>query len=93
MRTGDRHIDFFADDEIKVCFSEDSFNEILTIGFWIKDSVYDTKNDCAVIPADKLKIAYDEDGYDEDVVKKVKKLNPDYLEIRKVRERSLHYAV
>ncbi|MDE7477634.1 MAG: ATP-binding protein [Lachnospiraceae bacterium] len=93
MRDKNKYIDFFSDEEISLCFSEDGFNEILTIGFWIRDSIYDVKKDCAVISADKLKIKYDEEGYDEDIVDKVKKLIPDYLEIKKVREKNLHYAV
>lgn len=86
------NIDFFSEEEISICFAEDDYNEILTVGFWIKDSEYDVKNNCAVIAAGKLKITYDED-YDEERVKKIKKLIVDRLEIKKVREKSLHYAV
>lgn len=50
------------------------------------------KEDCAVIAAERLKITYDEE-YDEERVRKIKTLIVDRLEIRKVRERSLHYAV
>ena len=42
--------------------------------------------------AEKLRITYDED-YEEEYVRKVKKLIVDRLEIQKVREKSLHYAV
>lgn len=87
-----KQVDFFLDEEISICFSEDDYNEILTVGFWIRDSVYDVKNNCAIIGADKLKISYDED-YEEVFVEKIKELVPDYLAIKKVREKSLHYAV
>ncbi|MEZ3473994.1 MAG: ATP-binding protein [Lachnospiraceae bacterium] len=92
MRIENKHIDFFTEEEIIACFSDDGFNEILTVSFWIKDSTYDVKEDCAVIAAERLKITYDEE-YDEERVRKIKTLIVDRLEIRKVRERSLHYAV
>ncbi|NDO50687.1 AAA family ATPase [Lachnospiraceae bacterium MD335] len=92
MRIDDHNMDFFQNEEISVCFSEDDYNEILTVGFWISDSEYDIKNNCSVIAGEKLKITYDE-NYDIDKVEKVKKLVVDRLEIRKVRERRLHYAV
>ena len=92
MYVRNRNIDFFNDEEISLCFAEDDYNEILTVGFFIQDSEYDVKNDCAVIPAGKLKITYDED-YEEELVNKIKKLTVDRLEIRKVREKKLHYAV
>ena len=92
MRIENKHIDFFAEEEITACFSDDGFNEILTVGFWIKDSTYDVQGDCAVIAAERLKITYDEE-YDEERVIRIKSLVVDHLEIRKVRERSLHYAV
>lgn len=75
-----------------MCFSGDDYNEILTVGFWIKDSTYDVKSNCAIIGADKLHIRYDED-YEEIYVEKIKELVPDHLAIKKVREKSLHYAV
>ena len=92
MYVGNRNIDFFQDEEISVCFSEDDYHEILTVGFWIADSEYDMKSNCSVISGEKLKITYDEE-YDDELVKKVKKLLVDRLEIRKVREKSLHYAL
>ncbi len=87
-----KQIDFFADEEISICFAEDDYNEILTIGFWAKDSVYDVKSNCAIISADKLKVRYDEE-YDEKLVDRIKSLIPDYLAVKKVREKNLHYAV
>ena len=92
MYARNRNVDFFSDEEIIVCFAEDDYNEILTVGFWMADSEYDVKNDCAVVAADRLRITYDED-YEEDVVRKVKRLVVQRLEIQKVREKSLHYAV
>lgn len=92
MYARNRNIDFFSDEEISIYFAEDDYNEILTACFWIEDSVYDVKKNCAVIAPEKLKITYDED-YDEECVRKVKKLIIDHLEIRKVREKNLHYAV
>lgn len=92
MHVGNRNIDFFQDEEISVCFSEDDYHEILTVGFWIADSEYDMKNNCSVIAGEKLKITYDEE-YDDELVEKIKKLLVDHLEIRKVREKSLHYAL
>ncbi|MDE6220579.1 MAG: AAA family ATPase [Lachnospiraceae bacterium] len=92
MYVRNRNVDFFDGEEISICFAEDDYNEILTVGFRIEDSVYDVKNNCAVIAAEKLRITYDED-YDEECVKKIKKLMIDHLEIQKVREKSLHYAV
>ncbi len=92
MYVKNRQADFFADEEINICFAEDNFNEIITIGFWMKDSVYDIKNNCAIISAEKLKLKYDEE-YDEMLVERAKKLIPDYLAVKKAREKSLHYAV
>ena len=92
MYAQNRNVDFFTDEEIRICFAEDDYNEILTVGFWIADSEYDVKKNCAVVAGDKLKITYDED-YEEEYVRKVKKLIIDHLEIRKMREKSLHYAV
>ena len=62
------------------------------MSFRIEDSEYNVQSNCAVIKAEKLKITYDED-YDEEQVKKVKGLIIDHLEIQKVREKNLHYAV
>lgn len=87
-----RQVDFFLDEEIDICFAPDDYNEVLTVGFWVKDSVYDVKNDCAIISADKLIVKYDEE-YDENLVDRVKKMVPDYLAVKKVREKKLHYAV
>ena len=92
MSVKNKQVDVFIDEEISMFFSGDDFNEILTVGFWIKDSVYDVKSNCAIISADKLKISYDVD-YEEVFVEKIKELVPDYLAIKKVREKSLHYAV
>ncbi len=92
MYVKNRNVDFFSGEEIVICFAEDDYNEILTVGFWIADSAYDFKNNCAVVGAEKLRITYDED-YEEEQVRKVKNLIIDRLEIRKVREKSLHYAV
>lgn len=92
MYARNRNVDFFSDEEIIICFAEDDYNEILTVGFWMADSEYDVKNDCAVVAADRLRITYDED-YEEDIVRKVKRLVVQRLEIQKVREKSLHYAV
>lgn len=92
MYVRNRNLDFFNEEEISICFAEDDYNEILTVHFCVNDSEYDIKNNCAVVAAEKLKITYDED-YDEERVKKVKQLIIDRLEIRKVRERRLHYAV
>lgn len=92
MYVRNRNIDFFNDEEISICFAADDYNEILTVKFWIEDSEYNVKNNCAVITAEKLKITYDED-YDEEQVRKIKGLIIDHLEIQKVREKNLHYAV
>lgn len=92
MYVRNRNIDFFSGEEISVCFAADDYNEILTVGFRIEDSEYNIKSNCAVIAAEKLRITYDED-YDEEQVRKVKGLVIDRLEIQKVREKNLHYAV
>lgn len=92
MYVKNRQADLFADEEISICFAEDNYSEIIIIGFWIKDSVYDVKNDCAIISADKLSLKYDEE-YDKSLVEKAKQLIPEYLAVKKVRERNLHYMV
>lgn len=92
MYVRNRNIDFFSGEEIKVCFAEDDYNEIINIEFRIEDSEYSVKSNCAVVVAEKLRITYDED-YDEEQVRKAKSLIVDHLEIQKVREKSLHYAV
>ncbi|MBO5032078.1 MAG: AAA family ATPase [Lachnospiraceae bacterium] len=92
MQVENKYIDFFSDEEISLCFSEDHYNEILTINFRVRDSIYDAKNNCYLLPADKLKISYDE-SYDQEIVDKTKALTPDYLSIAKVKEKSLHYIV
>ena len=80
------NMDLFDNQEIKVCFS------VLIVGFWIADSEYDIKNNCSVITGKKLKITYDEDYIGEEV-RRIKKLVVDYLEIRKIQEKSLFYTV
>lgn len=92
MCVNNKYIDFFGNEEISVCFSEDHYNEILIVNFWVKDSIYDAKNNYSWIPADKLKISYDE-GYEEELVDRTKALIPDYLSMIKVREKSLHYII
>lgn len=92
MYVKNRQADLFADEEIRICFAEDNYSEIIIIGFWIKDSVYDVKNDCAIVSADKLNLRYDEE-YDKCLVEKAKQLIPKYLAVKKVRERNLHYMV
>lgn len=92
MYVRNRNVDFFNDEKISLCFTEDDYNEILTVTFWIKDSEYSVKNNCAVITAEKLKVTYDED-YDEEQVKRIKGLIIDRLEIQKVQEKNLHYVV
>lgn len=84
--------DFFADEETHLSFSEDNYNEVIMVGFQIKDSEYDVKSNCAIISAKKLTVKYDEE-YDEKLVERAKKLIPDYLAVKKVREKDLHYAV
>ena len=92
MAVKNKNIDFFSDEVINVCFAEDDYNEILTVGFQVGDSIYDVKNNCAVIKAENLRISYDED-YSEEKVQKIKNLIVDHLEIKKVREKNMHYAV
>ena len=92
MYANNRNMDLFENDEISVCFAEDDYHEILTVGFLIADSEYNIKNDCAVIAGEKLRITYDED-YNEEQVEKVKNLIIDHREIRKVRDKGLRYAV
>ncbi len=92
MYITNRNIDFFQAEEISVCFANDNYNEVLIVGFWITDSTYDIKNNCSLIAGEKLKITYDEE-YDEDEVRRIKNLVVDHLEIRKVREKSLHYEI
>lgn len=92
MFVKNRNIDFFSGEEINICFAEDDYNEILTVGFHMEDSIFDIEKNCAVIKAEKLRIAYDED-YSEEKVQKIKNLIVDHLEIKKVREKNMHYAV
>lgn len=87
-----KNVDLFAGEEISICFPEDDYNEILTITFQTGDGEYDAKSSCIVVPADKLKITYDED-FDEELVRKVKELTVDCLKLQKVREKSLHYTI
>ena len=92
MYIKNKQIDFFADEEINLCFAEDNFNEVITVEFRIKDSVYDIKSNCAIISAEKLTLKYDEE-YDIKAVERAKKLIPEYLALKKVREKNLHYVV
>ncbi len=92
MHINNRNMDLFENEEISVCFAEDDYHEILTVGFLMADSEYNMKSNCAVIAGEKLKITYDED-YDEEQVRRIKNLIIDHLEIRKVREKGLRYAV
>lgn len=86
------NLDFFSEEEVVLNFSEDNYNDILNVRFYIRDCEYDTANNQVIIAAKKLKISYDED-YDEELVEKVKKLKPDYLAIKKTREKNLHYVI
>lgn len=92
MLVKNRNIDFFSGEEINICFAEDDYNEILTVGFHMEDSIFDIEKNCAIIKAEKLRITYDED-YSEEKVQKIKNLIVDHLEIKKVREKNMHYAV
>ncbi|MCD8039369.1 MAG: ATP-binding protein [Lachnospiraceae bacterium] len=85
-------IDFFSDDEKAVNISEDNYNEIISVHFYTQDCEYDMQKRYAVIPAERLRLTYDED-YGTELVNKMKALVPDYLTIKKIRNRSLHYAV
>lgn len=87
-----KNIDFFSQDKKSVNISEDNYHEIISVHFYTQDCEYDMQNGYAVIPAEKLKLTYDED-YGSEIVNKMKALIPDYLTIKKVREKSLHYAV
>ena len=91
MYVKNRQADFFADEEIRISFEED-YNEVLIVGFLLKDSTYDVKSNCAIISAEKLTLLYDEE-YDKKLVDRVKKQIPDYLTVKKVREKNLHYVV
>lgn len=86
------NLDFFSEEEVVLDFSEDNYNDILNVRFYINDCEYDMANDQVIIAAKKLKISYDED-YDEELVEKVKKLKPDYLSIKKTKEKNLHYVI
>ena len=85
------YIDFFSQDEKSVNISEDNYHEIISVHFYTQDCEYNIQNKCAVIPAQKLRLTYDEE-YGKELVKQMKALVPDYLTIRKVRDKSLHYA-
>lgn len=85
-------IDFFSQEEKIVNISEDNYHEIINVHFYTQDCEYDIQNKHAVIPAQKLKLTYDED-YERELVNQMKALVPDYLIIKKVRHKSLHYAV
>ena len=86
------NVDFFSQEEKVVTISEDNYHEIINVHFYTQDCEYDIQNKYAVIPAQKLRLTYDED-YERELVKQMKALVPDYLVIKKVRDKSLHYAV
>jgi len=85
------YIDFFNQDEKSVNISEDNYHEIISVHFYTQDCSYDLQNKYAVIPAKKLRLTYDEE-YERELVKQMKALVPDYLTIRKVRDKNLHYT-
>lgn len=85
-------IDFFSQSEKTVNISEDNYHEVISVHFYTQDCEYDMQNKYAVIPAQKLELTYDED-YGKELVNQMKALIPDYLTIRKVRNKSLHYVV
>lgn len=85
-------IDFFSNDEKVVSISEDNYHEIISVHFYTQDCEYDMQKRYAVISAEKLRFTYDED-YGKELVNKMKALIPEYLTIKKVRDRSLHYTV
>lgn len=88
----DIEIDFFSQEQKTVDISEDNYHEIISVHFYTQDCEYDIQNQYAFIPAKKLKLTYDED-YEIELVNRMKALIPEYLTIKKVREKSLHYAV
>lgn len=85
-------IDFFSQEKKSVGISEDNYNEVISVHFYAQDCEYDMQNKYAVIPAQKLKFTYDED-YGKELVNQMKALVPEYLTIKKVRNKSLHYVV
>ena len=88
----DVEIDFFSQEQKTVDISEDNYHEVISVHFYTQDCEYDIQNQYAFIPAKKLKFTYDED-YEIELVNRMKALIPEYLTIKKVREKSLHYAV
>jgi ATPases of the AAA+ class len=86
------NIDFFSQDEKCVNISEDNYHEVISVHFYTQDCEYDMQNRYAVIPAEKFRLTYDEE-YERELVNQMKALVPNYLTIRKVRGRSLHYLV
>ena len=85
-------IDFFSQDEKSVNISEDNYHEVISVHFYTQDCEYDMQNKYAVIPAQKFELTYDED-YGKELVNQMKALIPDYLTIKKVRDKSLHYVI
>lgn len=85
-------LDFFNYEEKSVSISEDNFHEIINVHFYMQDCVYDMQRQYAVIPKERLRLTYDDD-YNAELVDEMKALVPDYLTIRRVREKSLHYVV
>ena len=86
------NIDFFSQEEKTVSISEDNYHEVISVHFYTQDCEYDMQNKYAFIPAQKLKFSYDED-YGKELVNKMKALIPEYLTIKKVRDKRLHYIV
>lgn len=85
-------IDFFGQEEKSVNISEDNYHEVICVHFYTQDCEYDMQNKYAVISAEKLQFTYDED-YGKELVNQMKALIPDYLTLKKVRDKSLHYVV
>ena len=88
----DVEIDFFSQEQKTVDISEDNYHEVISVHFYTQDCEYDIQNQYAFIPAKKLKFTYDED-YEIELVNRMKALIPEYLTIKKIRKKSLHYAV
>lgn len=85
-------IDFFSQEEKSVNISEDNYHEVICVHFYTQDCEYDMQHKYAVISSEKLRFTYDEE-YGRELVNQMKALVPDYLAIKKIRNKSLHYTV
>lgn len=88
------NLDLFSKDtNIEIQLYNKDENDVLYVEFNSINCNYDMNKGIQIVSKGNFDVHYYDDYYEEDYMKKVKQLIPDYLTIVKCKERNLHYLV